>query len=226
MSESPQTVPSIILELPDEVVSTATSLTLPRHLTKDQWAAIGAGLAKSDACLRWWIADWWGYGEHRYGDRKKLAATGVFGLTFETLMVYGTVARNVKTLNRFEVLSFTHHIQVATLKPAKQKRYLSQAVANGWSATQLRRQIALDSTKESSPDPPNETETAHDLGDKILKALRAVPKLERPNRKYLGDCDGLQLLKEIVEAAERASTELDDIATWAEGAEDRPMDGH
>src|SRR5215468_4669824 len=132
MLENPQTVPSIILELPDEVVSTATSLTLPKDLSKDQWVAIGTALGKSDACLRWWIADWWIYGEHRYGDRKKLAATGIFGLTFETLMVYGTVARNVKALNRFEVLSFTHHIQVATLKPAKQKRYLSQAMANGW----------------------------------------------------------------------------------------------
>ena len=58
----------------------------------------------------------------RYGDRKALAATGLFGLAFETLMDYGTVARNVKTSNRFEVLSFTHHIQVAALGQAKQKR--------------------------------------------------------------------------------------------------------
>jgi hypothetical protein len=211
-------VPSIILELPDQVVCTATSLTLPKQLTKNQWVAIGAALAKSDASLRWWIADWWVYGEHRYGDRKKLAATGVFGLTFETLMVYGTVARNVKALNRFELLSFTHHIQVATLKPGKQKRYLNQAVANSWSASQLKRQIALDGSKDSSADtPPIDVETARGLGDKILEALRAVHRLERPNRKCLEDLDGLQLLKEIVEAADRASTELDEIATWAEG---------
>jgi hypothetical protein len=34
----------------------------------------------------------------------------------------------------------------------------------------------------------------------------------------------VQLLKEIVEAAERASTEADKIATWAEGVEDEPID--
>jgi hypothetical protein len=186
--------------------------------------AIGATLGKSDACLRRWIADWWIYGDHRYGDRKRLAATGIFGLTFETLMVYGTIARNVKTLNRFAVLSFTHHIQVATLKPAKQRRYLTQAVANGWTASKLKRQIAVDNGKESDLGPPNDTETARELGDRILEALLALPKLERPNRKYLEDGDALQLLKEIVEAAERASTEADKIATWAEGVEDEPID--
>jgi hypothetical protein len=74
-----------------------------------------------------------------YGDRKVLAATGLFGLAFETLMDYGTVARNVKTSNRFEVLSFTHHIQVAA--PAKQKRYLTRALENGWSVSELKKQI-------------------------------------------------------------------------------------
>jgi hypothetical protein len=222
MLERTQAVPPIALDLPENVISTTTSLTLPKVLTKDQWVAIGTTLGKSDSSLRWWIADWWVYGDHRYGDRKALAATGVFGLTFETLMVYGTVARNVKTLNRFEVLSFTHHIQVATLKPARQKRYLTQAVANGWTASKLKRQIALDNGKETDLDPPNDTQVAREQGDRILDALRALPKLERPNRKYLEDGDALQLLKEIVEAAERASTEADKIATWAEGVEDEP----
>jgi hypothetical protein len=213
----------IALDLPEEVICTTTSLTLPKGLTKDQWVAIGTTLGKSDSSLRWWIADWWVYGDHRYGDRKALAATGVFGLAFETLMVYGTVARNVKTLNRFEVLSFTHHIQVATLRPARQKRYLTQAVANGWTASKLKRQIALDNGKETDLDSPNDTQIARELGDRILEALRALPKLERPNRKYLEDGDGLGLLKEIVEAAERASMEADKIATWAEGVEE-PID--
>jgi hypothetical protein len=76
-----------------------------------------------------------------YGDRKVLAATGLFGLAFERLMDYGTVARNVKTSNRFEVLSFTHHIQVAALGPAKQKLYLTRALENGWSVSELKKQI-------------------------------------------------------------------------------------
>jgi len=131
MLERTQAVLPVTLDLPEQAISTTTSLTLPEGLTKDQWVAIGATLGESDSSLRWWIADWWVYGDHRYGDRKTLAATGVFGLAFETLMDYGTVARSVKTSNRFEVLSFTHHIQVATLRPAKQKRYLARALENG-----------------------------------------------------------------------------------------------
>jgi hypothetical protein len=37
-----------------------------------------------------------------------------------------------------------------------------------------------------------------DAGGKILEALRALPELEWPNRKYLEHEDGLRLLREIV----------------------------
>jgi hypothetical protein len=217
MLELARTAPSIAVHLPEDVISTTTSLTLPKGLTKDQWVAIGTTLGKSDSSLRWWIADWWAYGDHRYGDRKTLAAAGVFGLTFETLMDYGTVARNVKASNRFEVLSFTHHVQVAALRPAGQKRFLTRALENGWSVAELKKQIAANGGSDRDPDPPSNEESARHLGGNILEALRAVRELEWPNRKYLEDEDGLQLLREIVEAADRASTEVDKIASWAEG---------
>jgi hypothetical protein len=92
-------------DLPEDVISTTTSLTLPKGVTKDQWVTIGTTVGKSDSSLRWWIADRWVYGDHRHGNRKALAAIDVFGLAFETLMDYGTVARRVKASNRFEALS-------------------------------------------------------------------------------------------------------------------------
>jgi hypothetical protein len=199
------------------VISTTTSLTLPKGLTKDQWVAIGTTLGKSESSLRWWIADWWAYGDHRYGDRKTLAARGVFGLAFETLMDYGTVARSVKTSNRFEVLSFTHHLQVAALRPARQKRFLTQALENGWSVSELKRQIAAGVGSNRDPG-SGSNEEARKFGGKMLEALRALSELEWPNRKCLEDPDGLQLLREIVEQADRASVEVDRIAAWAEGA--------
>jgi hypothetical protein len=222
--EHTRAVLPITHDLPEDIISTTTSLMLPKGLTKDQWVAIGATLGKSDSSLRWWIADWWVYGDHRYGDRKTLAARGVFGLAFETLMDYGTVARNIKTSNRFEALSFTHHIQVATLTPTKQKRYLTRALENGWSVSELKKQIAADSGSNRDPDSWSSEEAARKLGSKILEALRALPELEWPNRKYLEDKDGLQLLREIVEAADRASAKVDRIAAWAEGGDDEPND--
>jgi hypothetical protein len=224
MLEHTRAVPPIGLDLPEDVISTTTSLTLPKALTKDQWVAIGTTLAKSDSSLRWWIADWWVYGDHRYGDRKVLAATGVFGLAFETLMDYGTVARSVKTSNRFEVLSFTHHLQVAALRPARQKRFLSRALENGWSVSELKRQIAADVGGNRDPGSRSNEETSRKLGGKILEALRALTELEWPNRKYLEDNDGLQLLREIVEAADKASAKVDKIASWAEGGDDASND--
>ena len=143
---------------------------------------------------------------------------------FETLMDYGAVARRVKTSNRFEALSFSHHIQVATLRSATQKRYLTRALENGWSVSELKRQIAADRGSDRNPNPRSNEETARKLGSKILEMLRALPELEWPNRKYLEDDDGLQLLREIVEAADRASAEVDKIASWAEGADDESND--
>jgi hypothetical protein len=122
MLELTRAVPPITLDLPEDAISTTTSLMLPKRSHQGPMGSDWQNAGKSDTSLRRWIADWWVYGDHRYGDRKVLAATGLFGLAFETLMDYGTVARNVKTSNRFEVLSFTDHIQVAALGPAKQKR--------------------------------------------------------------------------------------------------------
>jgi hypothetical protein len=224
MLERAQAVLPITLDLPEQAISTTTSLTLPKGLTKDQWVAIGRTLGKSDRSLRWWIADWWVYADHRYGDRKVLAATGLFGLAFETLMDYGTVARSVKASNRFEALSFTHHIQVATLRPAKQKRYLARALENGWSVAELKKQIAEHTGSNGDAGPRGNEKAARRLGGKILEALRALLELDWPNRKYLEDEDGLQLLREIVEAADSASTKVDKIASWAEGADDESND--
>jgi hypothetical protein len=224
MLEHTQAVPPISLHLRDDVISTTTSLAIPKGLTKDQWVAIGTTLGKSDSSLRWWIADWWVYGDHRYGDRKALAVTGVFGLAFETLMDYGTVSRNVKASNRFEALSFTHHIQVAALRPAKQKRYLTRALESGWSVSELKKQIAADSGSDRDLGPQSNEESARKLAGKILEALRVLPDLEWPNRRYLEDENGLQLLREIVEAADRASAEVDRIASWAEGSNNESND--
>ena len=74
-----------------------------------------------------------------YGDRKVLAATGLFGLAFETLMDYGTVARYVKTSNRFEVL--THHIAGCNAKASK-----AEAVSHPSSGERL---VCLRTEKEN-----------------------------------------------------------------------------
>lgn len=66
--------------------------------------------------LNWWIGDWWAFGEHAYGDRAKVAAEGVFPLTFGALANIASVARAFpETSRQHEVLSFTHHQEIAPL---------------------------------------------------------------------------------------------------------------
>ncbi len=78
--------------------------------------------------MKWWLGDWWAYGEHKYGARKALFAEGqpLEDMNFGTLATYGWVARQVPTSTRVEVLSFDHHRHVAALPPAEHK-------LNAWS---------------------------------------------------------------------------------------------
>jgi len=121
--------------------------TLPKKLSLDDWVECGKALMLCEGAVQWWIGDWWAYGEHHYGDRASAAAQGIFGRTFGSLKVYGSVARNVKRLIRINLLSFGHHQIVAPIKPLnEQKKWLARALkgTNGkpWSIAQLRSALA------------------------------------------------------------------------------------
>lgn len=121
---------------------TSVGWTPPQKLPFDDWVKYGKALALCNTAVQWWLGDWWAYGEHHYGERAQAAAEGIFGKTFGTLRVYGSVARNVKTLMRINVLSFFHHQIVASLKPRQQKKWLARAVKMKWSAAKLRAALA------------------------------------------------------------------------------------
>ena len=62
-------------------------------------------------------------------------------MNFQTVMQYGSVARSVKTCERSQVLTWSHHLFVAPLSPAQQRKWLRLASRNKWSANELRAQI-------------------------------------------------------------------------------------
>jgi hypothetical protein len=96
--------------------SGSLSLALPKGLSFDAWQDVGRELAAREKVLNWWIGDWWAFGEHCYGERAKAAARDVFPMTFQRLMDIGSVARAFPTTSRqHEVLTFTHHQEVAPL---------------------------------------------------------------------------------------------------------------
>jgi hypothetical protein len=102
--------------MPYSVSMTRTSMKLPKDLSSDQWTEIGRKLVATTQSMQWWWGDWWAYGEHRYGERQAIVETDDWaGPSFQSLADMAWVCRQVKTSRRREVLSFSHHREVAGL---------------------------------------------------------------------------------------------------------------
>lgn len=139
----------------------ALALDLPKTMAFEDWVDLGRKLADGQRVVNWWIGDWWATGSHRYGERAKVAAEQIFGREFQTLMNLASVCRSFEPSRRREVLSFTHHLEVAALPPEDADKLLDRAEKEDLSTRQLRveamhRKVALGLFKprdEGDPDP-------------------------------------------------------------------------
>jgi hypothetical protein len=94
------------------------SLHLPKDLSKEGWLRVGTTLSRIDSCISWWLGDWWLFGEFRYGARKAMVeAVDWEGPSYQTCMNVAVVCKAFETSRRREVLSFSHHAEVAALHP-------------------------------------------------------------------------------------------------------------
>jgi site-specific DNA-methyltransferase (adenine-specific) len=120
-------------------------MMLPAAVSFTQWQKIGERLAEVEGSVQWWLGDWWACGEQAYGERASAVAKGIFPLSFGTLMNYGWVASAIETSRRREVLTFSHHQEIAPLPPAQQAKWLARAAAGEdgkpWPVTRLRQEI-------------------------------------------------------------------------------------
>src|ERR1051326_3082862 len=124
------------LSLPGEV--TPTSLLLPSRTSFEEWLEIGDRLQKAEQGLMWWIGDWWAFGDHKYGERaSQFADPDKSEYSFQTLADAGWVSRQIETSRRREVLSWSHHKEVAALEPEEQERFLNAAAEHGLSQKDL-----------------------------------------------------------------------------------------
>lgn len=126
----------------------ALALEIPKSTTFEQWVDMGRNLCEGQKVVNWWIGDWWAAGQHRYGARAKAAAEGIFGKDFGTLMSTASVCRAFETSRRREVLSFSHHREVAALPPEEADTLLERAEKERLSTRELRveamkRRVAL-----------------------------------------------------------------------------------
>lgn len=105
---------------------TATSLTITREISYEEYEALGRMLGRLHDASKFWIGDWIAYGEVRFGEIAAQAAAAT-GRAERTLVNWAWTCRNVPPSRRRDALSFSHHTVVAALEPAEQARYLDLA---------------------------------------------------------------------------------------------------
>jgi len=118
--------------------------------------------------INWHIGDWWAFGDHRYGERAKITAEGLFGKEFGSLMNMASVSRAFEPSRRGEVLSWTHDREAASLPANEADELLDRAEREGLSTRELRREVqalkaANDPGELSDRQPVEPREIAVDL---------------------------------------------------------------
>lgn len=110
------------------------------NLTFAEWQEAGKKLCRVSAACLWWIGDWINYGRNKYGE-KYAAALEIVDYDYQTLRNASWVAGSVELSRRRDNLTWSHHLEVAALKPKEQKKWLEKAEAEKWSVSDLRRAI-------------------------------------------------------------------------------------
>jgi hypothetical protein len=131
-----------------------TGLRLKPGMPFEEWAALGAQIARFSSATQWALGDWWFYGEWEYGSmyEKAMEATG---LSYQTLADLKYVASRFEFSRRREKLSLSHHREVAPRDQDEQDRFLDLAEEHGWSREKLRLALAGKlSLSENDPDLP------------------------------------------------------------------------
>jgi len=106
----------------------------------EQWEEAGKFIRKAEGAVHFWIGDWLNYGEQKYGETFSQAID-------ETNYDYGTlrndksVASRVELSRRRDNLSWSHHAEVASLKPEDQDKLLEKAVKEELTSKDLRKLV-------------------------------------------------------------------------------------
>jgi hypothetical protein len=176
--------------------ASSTRLDLAESLDFDEWCALGAELARVERGHQWWIGDWWTFGGHRYGERAKAAAEGLFGRSFQGLMDCGFVARKFETSRRRELVSFKHHREVASLPPPEADELLDQAEAESWSTRQLRAEV-----KVAADEQPSDVRTAFTKHQRHRRDMsKSAKAMKRPPAGLATMIEAERALVDAIEA--------------------------
>lgn len=119
---------------------TPTSWSAPGELAVVDWIKQGRWLGAVGRASGWWIGDWIRYGSGRYGEKYEQAAR-LTGYYSQSLMNMAYVAGRYEVSRRREILSFSHHAELAALSPPDQDLWLDRVEAGALSVRALRSEL-------------------------------------------------------------------------------------
>ncbi len=119
---------------------TATGWQPGQSMSFAEWVEHGRKLGVMGRSAGWWIGDWLIYGNWAYGERYARASR-ITGYDVQSLKNMAYVASHVEPSRRRAGLSWSHHVEVVTLDPPDQDRWLERAERERLSVRCLREEI-------------------------------------------------------------------------------------
>jgi hypothetical protein len=123
---------------------TETALMIDPKVTDEQLGYIGSTLARMEGSRSWWIGDYGCALQSRRGEAYTEGNAEVLGIEPNTFRQYKMVAEFLPAFTRVNALSFKHHFEAmmgAGGDLAVAQDWLSKAVKEGWSVSELRRAV-------------------------------------------------------------------------------------
>lgn len=128
----------LLLDLEAAGACTPVALDLTGvDLTWERYVGVLALLGTLHRRIAFYVGDALNDGERRFGEAMA-QAVDVLGMSEHTLVNRRWVCSRVPPARRRPELSFSHHDAVAALGPREQRRWLSEALEQGWSRERLR----------------------------------------------------------------------------------------
>jgi hypothetical protein len=151
-----------------------SGLCFTKDLSYDDWEELGERVKLLARCGMFVLGDWINYGEDNFGE-KYSQALDVTDFTYGTLRNVAYVCRKVPKANRNDMVSFSHHAEVARLPEEEQVAMLEKTSLCCWSVKELRSEVAHITGDEEEQ--KNGTGTRGDSRDALIEIGRRMGDL-------------------------------------------------
>lgn len=181
--------------------------------SKEEWQHVETVLKRVHRSFKWILADWLNYGyQHKWGDKYTEAAEWS-GLKEKSLREYAYIAASVDLSIRMDKLSFGHHQAVAHLTSSDdQRKWLEDAVKNGWTVRQLRHAMQLEDEQKPGKSDPHGTFTFARRARKLARMAETILTMHDS-----GQTPDEKLLSQARRQYEEMQAYMDGIGKWFRG---------